>query len=247
LFLMTRIHEEYSKTHDHDHSIKVGIKESGPVIVAAALIMFSVFIAFVFQDDVIIKSLGIALAFGVLFDAFIVRLTLIPALTKLFGDASLYLPKWLDRILPKLDIEGHALEKEMLQSQTVSSDYQRLGEATDSQLATLSNLDMDDQTEHLYRDLLKVSPNHSTLHNGVLFNALIQYAKENHQEIYDKYTQEMTNEELNKQQDLIKNDQLQKGLMNDEILKLFNQQNENIEKINDVISKLVDKNNEENE
>lgn len=246
LFLMTRIHEEYSKTHDNDHSIKVGIKESGPVIVAAALIMFSVFIAFVFQDDVIIKSLGIALAFGVLFDAFIVRLTLIPALTKLFGDASWYLPKWLDRILPKLDIEGHALEKEMLQSQTVSSDYQRLGEATDSQLATLSNLDMDDQTEHLYRDLLKVSPNHSTLYNGVLFNALMQYAKENHQEIYDKYIQEMPNEELNKQQDLIKNDQLQKGLMNDEILKLFNQQNENIEKINDVISKLVDKNNEKN-
>ena len=61
----------------------VGIKESGPVIVAAALIMFSVFIAFVFQDDSAIKSMGIALGFGVLFDAFVVRMTLIPALTKL--------------------------------------------------------------------------------------------------------------------------------------------------------------------
>ena len=62
---------------DNDHSIRVGIKESGPVIVAAALIMFSVFIAFIFQDDTAIKSMGLSLAFGVLFDAFIVRMTLI--------------------------------------------------------------------------------------------------------------------------------------------------------------------------
>ena len=91
LFLMTRVHEEYSKTGDNDHSIRVGIKESGPVIVAAALIMFSVFIAFVFQEDSAIKSMGISLAFGVLFDAFIVRMTLIPALTKLFGKGSWYI------------------------------------------------------------------------------------------------------------------------------------------------------------
>lgn len=91
LFLMTRVHEEYSKTGDNDHSIRVGIKESGPVIVAAALIMFSVFIAFVFQEDSAIKSMGISLAFGVLFDAFVVRMTLIPALTKLFGKGSWYI------------------------------------------------------------------------------------------------------------------------------------------------------------
>lgn len=112
LFLMTRVHEEYSKTGDNDHSIRVGIKESGPVIVAAALIMFSVFIAFVFQDDTMIKSMGISLAFGVLFDAFIVRMTLIPALTKLFGNASWYLPKWLGAVLPKIDVEGKALESD---------------------------------------------------------------------------------------------------------------------------------------
>ncbi|MCS5431837.1 MMPL family transporter, partial [Staphylococcus aureus] len=81
VFLMSRIHEEYSKTGNNEHAIKVGIKESGPVVVAAALIMFSVFIAFVFQDDVMIKSMGLSLAFGILFDAFIVRLLLIPALT----------------------------------------------------------------------------------------------------------------------------------------------------------------------
>ncbi|MCU5746928.1 MMPL family transporter [Staphylococcus sp. SQ8-PEA] len=112
LFLMTRVHEEYSKTGDNDRAILVGIKQSGPVIVAAALIMFSVFISFVFQDDTTIKSVGIALGFGVLFDAFIVRMMIIPALTKLFGKAAWYLPKWLDSILPKIDVEGKALEEE---------------------------------------------------------------------------------------------------------------------------------------
>lgn len=99
------------KQGDNDYSIKVGLKESGPVIVAAALIMFSVFFAFVFQEDVMIKSMGMALAFGVLFDAFVVRMMLIPALTKLFGKGSWYLPAWLNRIIPRVDIEGHALEK----------------------------------------------------------------------------------------------------------------------------------------
>ncbi len=87
------------------------MKESGPVIVAAALIMFSVFFAFVFQEDVMIKSMGMALAFGVLFDAFVVRMMLIPALTKLFGKGSWYLPAWLNRIIQRVDTEGHALEK----------------------------------------------------------------------------------------------------------------------------------------
>ncbi|MFC0137973.1 hypothetical protein CD127_12500 [Staphylococcus petrasii] len=121
LFLMTRVHEEYSKTGDNDHSIRVGLKESGPVIVAAALIMFSVFIAFVFQDDTMIKSMGLSLAFGVLFDAFIVRMTLIPALTKLFGNASWYLPKWLGAVLPKIDVEGKALESDDNHHQTSSA------------------------------------------------------------------------------------------------------------------------------
>lgn len=121
LFLMTRVHEEYSKTGDNNHSIRVGLKESGPVIVAAALIMFSVFIAFVFQDDTMIKSMGLSLAFGVLFDAFIVRMTLIPALTKLFGNASWYLPKWLGAVLPKIDVEGKALESDDNHHQTSSA------------------------------------------------------------------------------------------------------------------------------
>lgn len=125
LFLMTRVHEEYSKTGDNDHSIRVGIKESGPVIVAAALIMFSVFIAFVFQEDSAIKSMGISLAFGVLFDAFVVRMTLIPALTKLFGKGSWYIPKWLGGILPKIDIEGKALEEGHSNTNTSTNEAHR--------------------------------------------------------------------------------------------------------------------------
>ncbi len=75
--------------------------------------MFSVFIAFVFQDDVMIKSMGLALAFGVLFDAVIVRLILVPALTKIFGKASWYMPAWLNKILPSVDIEGHGLKDDI--------------------------------------------------------------------------------------------------------------------------------------
>lgn len=125
LFLMTRVHEEYSKTGDNDRAILVGIKQSGPVIVAAALIMFSVFISFVFQDDTAIKSVGLALAFGVLFDAFIVRMMIIPALTKLFGKASWYLPKWLDAILPKIDVEGKALEEDDSEAANKDKDAQQ--------------------------------------------------------------------------------------------------------------------------
>ena len=125
VFLMSRIHEEYSRTRDNKHSIKVGIRESGPVIIAAALIMISVFMAFAIQDDVMIKTMGIALAFGVFFDAFVVRLLMIPALTALFGKAAWYLPAWLNRILPKIDIEGHALEDMMPREDYITEQEER--------------------------------------------------------------------------------------------------------------------------
>ncbi len=144
VFLMSRVHEEYSKTKNNLHSLKVGIKESGPVIVAAALIMFSVFISFVFQDDVMIKSMGIALAFGVLFDAFIVRLMIVPALTLLFGKASWYLPKWLDRILPVVDIEGHNLMHDEVEMQQTTSNVSTI--YTPSQKAMTA--DIKDTNKH---------------------------------------------------------------------------------------------------
>lgn len=168
LFLMTRVHEEYSKTGDNDHAIRVGIKESGPVIVAAALIMFSVFIAFAYQDDIAIKSIGLALAFGVLFDAFIVRMTLIPALTKLFGNASWYLPRWLDKIIPEIDVEGKALEEEM--NNKNSETYNDRG------------THYEEQTTELYKALTS-----NTTDRDILFNALMLYASENNKNIYDEF------------------------------------------------------------
>lgn len=246
IFLMSRIHEEYSKTRNNEHSIKVGIKESGPVIVAAALIMFSVFIAFVFQDDVMIKSMGIALAFGVLFDAFIVRMTLIPALTKLFGNASWYMPKWLNRILPKIDIEGHALQDE------VSSP----GEETPAVYGELfaiaegvSGIEIDRSTHHLYSDLLNASSDRSALFNGVLYNVLMQYAKDNNREIYDKYVPNTNADDVSYQKHLDTDDQSLEMKQNPkqdvedlEIKKLLSEQKQSIEKINEILSRLADKN-----
>lgn len=247
IFLMSRVHEEYTKTRNNEHSIKVGIKESGPVIVAAALIMFSVFIAFAFQDDVIIKSMGIALGFGVLFDAFIVRMTLIPALTQLFGRASWYLPKWLDRILPKIDIEGHELQNDMPSELMVSTYQGQSVSIEDNEISRqLSDIEIDERTQHLYDDLLNKSPD-----DTMLFNALIQYAEDNHREVYDKYISNtadngvgnQTNEEMDDQSSNMIQDSKQK-IDDTEIMKLLNQQNQNVEKINEILSKLLDKDKE---
>lgn len=207
VFLMSRIHEEYSKTGDNDYAIKVGLKESGPVIVAAALIMFSVFFAFVFQEDVMIKSMGMALAFGVLFDAFIVRMMLIPALTKLFGKGSWYLPPWLNRIIPRVDIEGHALEKyKTVESQT--SEVENSKEKYDttfkvhdqdthvvkgSQLRDeTQTIVLDNRTMALYQQVKQHSANPMFLHD-----ALVDYQNKHH---------------LNTQQQTTNIDQLNKNI-----------------------------------
>ncbi|GJF49231.1 fatty acid efflux MMPL transporter FarE [Staphylococcus argenteus] len=207
VFLMSRIHEEYSKTGDNDYAIKVGLKESGPVIVAAALIMFSVFFAFVFQEDVMIKSMGMALAFGVLFDAFIVRMMLIPALTKLFGKGSWYLPAWLNRIIPRVDIEGHALEKyKTVESQTSEVENSKEKYDTtfkvheqDTHVAKGSQLRdetqtivLDNRTMALYQQVKQHSANPMFLHD-----ALVDYQNKHH---------------LNTQQQTTNIDQLNKNI-----------------------------------
>jgi len=81
-----------------------------------------VFVGFMMAPDPIIKSMGFALTFGVLFDAFIIRMTLVPAIMFLLGDKAWYLPKWLDRILPNIDIEGHTISDKgkMRQKQVVN-------------------------------------------------------------------------------------------------------------------------------
>lgn len=90
-------------------AIHAGLKHNGPVVTAAGLIMIFVFAGFIFAGEATIKSMGLAMAFGVLFDAFIVRMTIIPSVMKLMGHAAWYLPKRLDKIIPNVDIEGHKL------------------------------------------------------------------------------------------------------------------------------------------
>ncbi|AZN43095.1 MMPL family transporter [Paenibacillus albus] len=113
IFLVSKMREVYAHTGDPRKAILDGIRDSGKVVTAAGLIMISVFIGFMLAPDAIIKSMGLALAFGVLFDAFIVRMTLVPAVMSLMGKSAWYMPKWLDRILPNIDIEGESIMHEM--------------------------------------------------------------------------------------------------------------------------------------
>ena len=94
-------------------AVRKGLVAGRAVVTAAALIMISVFAGFVFTDDVMITSIGLALAVGVLLDAFVVRLLLVPSVLHLLGPAAWWLPKWIDRILPNVDVEGTALEEEV--------------------------------------------------------------------------------------------------------------------------------------
>ncbi|MBY9079089.1 MMPL family transporter [Paenibacillus sp. HN-1] len=111
VFLVSRMREDYSRSGDARGAVISGMKHSGPVVTAAGLIMIAVFASFIFAGDPIIKSMGLALSFGILFDAFIVRLTLVPAVMTLLERHAWYLPKWLDRLLPNIDVEGESVMK----------------------------------------------------------------------------------------------------------------------------------------
>ncbi|MBT1191328.1 MMPL family transporter [Rhodococcoides kroppenstedtii] len=109
VFLVSRMREAYVHGADASEAIVTGFKYGARVVAAAAVIMISVFAAFMLEPDAFIKSIGFALAAAVFFDAFVVRMVLIPAVMALLGDKAWYLPRWLDRILPNVDIEGEKL------------------------------------------------------------------------------------------------------------------------------------------
>ncbi|WP_138495023.1 MMPL family transporter [Paenibacillus pinistramenti] len=111
VFLVSGMREKYVHERHAKKAVLFGMKTSGTIVLAAGLIMVSVFASFIFGDDTMVKSMGLALAFGIVFDAFIVRLTIVPAVMTLLGKSAWYFPKWLDRILPKLDIEGESFQK----------------------------------------------------------------------------------------------------------------------------------------
>jgi RND superfamily putative drug exporter len=108
VFLLSRVREEYLERGDNDAAVVEGIAATARVITSAALIMISVFGAFVLGDDPVIKMFGVGLASAVLIDATVVRIVLVPATMTLLGERNWWLPAWLDRLLPNLDIEGGA-------------------------------------------------------------------------------------------------------------------------------------------
>ncbi|WP_371621529.1 MMPL family transporter [Streptomyces sp. NBC_01116] len=111
VFLVTRMREAYVHGADARTAVEAGFKHSATVVTVAALIMISVFAGFVGSHDAMIKSLGFGLAVAVVFDAFVVRMTIIPAALALLGKRAWSLPAWIDRILPNVDIEGEKLAK----------------------------------------------------------------------------------------------------------------------------------------
>lgn len=113
VFLVTRMREKFVKRDDGDLSARAavitGFQRSARVVTSAAVIMISVFAAFILSPDDVAKSMGFALAAAVVFDAFVVRMVFIPAVMSLLGEKAWYLPAWLDRILPNVDVEGDTM------------------------------------------------------------------------------------------------------------------------------------------
>ncbi len=109
VFLVSRMREAYVHGASPRAAVVTGARHASRVVVAAALIMFSVFASFVAIDDVVVKAIAVGLAVGILVDAFVVRMTLVPAVLALLGRSAWWLPRWLDRLLPDLDVEGARL------------------------------------------------------------------------------------------------------------------------------------------
>ncbi|QHW33619.1 MMPL family transporter [Paenibacillus rhizovicinus] len=113
VFLVSRMREEYTRTGQARPSVVSGLGHSGRVVTAAGLIMIFVFGGFILAPDPTIKAIGLSLTLGVLIDAFVVRMTLVPAIMTLLGRSSWHLPQWLKRILPNVDIEGASILNEL--------------------------------------------------------------------------------------------------------------------------------------
>jgi RND superfamily putative drug exporter len=113
VFLVSRMREEYVHHGDAHGSVRRGFVGSARVVTAAAIIMFAVFVAFVPEGDASIQPIAFGLAVGVAIDAFLVRMTLIPAVLMLFGDRAWWMPRALDRVLPRFDVEGEGLAAEL--------------------------------------------------------------------------------------------------------------------------------------
>jgi len=117
VFVVSRIKEEYTRNGDARRAVQRGTALSARVVTAAALIMFSIFVAFMFTSDPTIKAIGFSFAAGVFLDAFVVRLTLVPAIMAIIGSRIWYHPQWFGRHVPDPDIEGQRLEHKLIEGE----------------------------------------------------------------------------------------------------------------------------------
>jgi putative drug exporter of the RND superfamily len=135
VFLVTRMREAYVHGERPDEAIVTGFQHGARVVVAAAVIMIAVFSGFIGAGESMIKMIGFALAIAVFFDAFVVRMAIVPAVLALLGDKAWWLPRWLDRALPNVDVEGEALRKRLADGSVGGSgDGPEGGPGTDREL-----------------------------------------------------------------------------------------------------------------
>ncbi|MGN9908279.1 MMPL family transporter [Phytohabitans sp. LJ34] len=113
VFLVTRMREEYVHGAKPTEAVVTGFGHGARVVTAAAIIMISVFAGFILSHEALIKSIGFALSVAILFDAFVVRMTIVPAVMTLLGRSAWWLPRWLDRLMPNVDVEGEKLRHEL--------------------------------------------------------------------------------------------------------------------------------------
>ncbi|MFJ4227014.1 MMPL family transporter [Paenarthrobacter nicotinovorans] len=111
VFITSGMRESFMHGESAKHAVRTGFSHAAAVVTAAAIIMVSVFSGFIFSHLTTVRPLGFAMAFGVLIDAFVVRMTIVPAIMYLLGEKAWWLPKWLGRILPDVDVEGAKLER----------------------------------------------------------------------------------------------------------------------------------------
>ncbi|MFJ4265610.1 MMPL family transporter [Paenarthrobacter nicotinovorans] len=111
VFITSGMRESFMHGESAKHAVRTGFSHAAAVVTAAAIIMVSVFSGFIFSHLTMVRPLGFAMAFGVLIDAFVVRMTIVPAIMYLLGEKAWWLPKWLGRILPDVDAEGAKLER----------------------------------------------------------------------------------------------------------------------------------------
>jgi putative drug exporter of the RND superfamily len=112
VFLVSRMREDYVRGEQPHEAIETGFRHSARVVAAAALIMMAVFAGFITEHDPFIKMIGFSLAAAVFLDAFVVRMAIVPAVMALLDHRAWWLPGWLDRILPNVDVEGAGLNRE---------------------------------------------------------------------------------------------------------------------------------------